>query len=166
MAAEPEYPIEERLLHVLRHLGLAQAHVAARIPGDWQGLATMHPQTITSLTLVCPQGMEPGLLSSMAPRLLVLSGERGAPAERARRVLANLPEATLYMLQGYASPSPYADLAVDRRQEIGAAMIDFLARIDQRAGLPAPGAGRRFAPGIAAPERRPIAMGTVAAATQ
>ena len=137
MTTDVERPIEERILQVLQHLGIAQAHIAARIPGDWQGLATTHPERIASLTLVCPQGMEPRLLGPLASRLLVISGEWGQPAERSQRVVLNLPEATLHRLRDYASPTPYTDLALDRTQEIGASMTDFLARLDQRNGTKA-----------------------------
>jgi ubiquinone/menaquinone biosynthesis C-methylase UbiE len=134
MTTDIARPIGERIVEVLQHLGITQAHIAARVPGDWQSLATTHPGTIASLTLVCPQGMEPNLLGPLAARLLVIAGERGQPADRARRVITNLPEATLYILPGAASPTPYSDLAAERTDEIGAAMLDFLARIDQRHG--------------------------------
>jgi ubiquinone/menaquinone biosynthesis C-methylase UbiE len=132
MATELERPIEERIAQVMRHLGLASAHVAARVPGDWQGLAIKHPEAVSSLTLVCPQGMEPGILGPLASGLLIIAGDQGRPAERARHVVTNLPEAMLHILRDYASPAPYADIAADRTAEIGAAMTDFLARIDQR----------------------------------
>jgi ubiquinone/menaquinone biosynthesis C-methylase UbiE len=132
MTTETERPIEERIVQVLKHLGIAQAHVAARVPGDWQGLAATHPERLASLTLVCPQGMEPGVLGPLASRLLVIAGDQGRPAERAQRVVMNLPEATLHILRAYVSPTPYTDLAVDRTNEIGTAMTGFLARIDQR----------------------------------
>jgi hypothetical protein len=54
MATIVERPIEEGILQVLQHLGIAQAHVTAHVPGDWQGLAITHPETIASLPLVCP----------------------------------------------------------------------------------------------------------------
>jgi ubiquinone/menaquinone biosynthesis C-methylase UbiE len=132
MATEPERPIEERLMQVLQHLGVASAHIAARNPGDWLGLATKHAEAVASLTLVCPQGMEPDLLSPLASRLLVIAGERGRAAERAKQVVMNLPEATLTTLRDYASPTPYTDLALERTAEIGAAMLNFLVSIDRR----------------------------------
>jgi ubiquinone/menaquinone biosynthesis C-methylase UbiE len=132
MATEAERPIEERIMQIIQHLGIAPAHVAARNPGDWQGLAAKHPELLASLTLVCPQGMEPDLLSPVASRLLVIAGERGRPAERARRVIASLAEAELQALNDYASPTPYTDIAAERPAEIGAAMTGFLARIDQQ----------------------------------
>jgi ubiquinone/menaquinone biosynthesis C-methylase UbiE len=134
MTTEAERPIEARIVQILQHLGIAQAHVAARIPGDWQGLAAMHPEYIASLILVCPQGMEPGVLNPLASRLLVITGDQGRPADRCRQVVTNLPEAMLHVLQGYDSPTPYTDLAADRTAEIGKAITDFLARIDQRDG--------------------------------
>jgi ubiquinone/menaquinone biosynthesis C-methylase UbiE len=95
-------------------------------------LATKHPEAVASLTLVCPQGMEPDLLRPLASRLLVIAGERGRPAERARQVVRNLPETVLHILSDYVSPTPYTDLAAERTAEIGAAMVGFLARIDQQ----------------------------------
>jgi ubiquinone/menaquinone biosynthesis C-methylase UbiE len=134
MTIPVERPIEQRILQVLRHLGIAQAHVAARVPGDWHGLAATHSENIISLTLVCPQGMEPDILGPLASRLLVICGDQGRPAERARHVVMNLPEATLHILRNYVSPTPYTDLAVDRQDELAAAMTSFLAGVDQRLG--------------------------------
>src|SRR5712692_3980855 len=101
MATAVELPVAERLFQVLKHLGIAQAHVAARAPGDWQGLATAHPEVISSLTLVCPQGMDPGILGTFASRLLVFTGDQGQAAESARRVMAQLPGSTLIALRDY-----------------------------------------------------------------
>ena len=57
MAAEAELPVEERILQLLRHLGIQQAHFAASTPADWEGLVTAHPEVISSLTLVCPRSL-------------------------------------------------------------------------------------------------------------
>jgi hypothetical protein len=62
MATPVERPIEEGILRVLQHLGIAQAHVSARVPGDWQALASTHPETIVALPLICPQGMKANIL--------------------------------------------------------------------------------------------------------
>ncbi len=32
-----ELPVEERLLQLLQHLGIARSHFAARGGGDWEG---------------------------------------------------------------------------------------------------------------------------------
>jgi hypothetical protein len=53
MATELERPTEERIMQVLQHLGIAPAHIAARVPGDWLGMATKHPEAVVSLTHGC-----------------------------------------------------------------------------------------------------------------
>src|SRR5882724_7824967 len=64
MATIAERPIDEGILQVPQHLAIAQAHVAARVPGYRQALATTHPETIASLPLVYPQGMKANILFS------------------------------------------------------------------------------------------------------
>jgi ubiquinone/menaquinone biosynthesis C-methylase UbiE len=132
---EAELPVEERLVQLLQHLGIARAHVAARGGGDWGGLAARHPDRIASLTLICPRGMDPGALTTLAPRLLVLAGDQGRLDELARQAVANLPAATLVTLRDYVSPTLYADVVADRSADIGAAMVNFLTRMDQAQGL-------------------------------
>jgi SAM-dependent methyltransferase len=134
MITEVELPVEERLVQLLQHLGTARAHVAARGVGDWGGLAARHPDCIASLTLICPRGMDPGTLATLAPRLLVLAGDQGRPDALTRQAVANLQAATLITLRDYVSPTIYADVVADRSADIGAAMIDFLARMDQVQG--------------------------------
>src|SRR5215471_2804727 len=134
MSTEVELPVEERLLQLLQHLGIERAHVAARGGGDWGGLAAKHPDCIASLTLICPRGMDPSTLSTLAPRLLVLAGDQGRPDEIVRQAVGNLQEATLITLRDYVSPTIYADVVADRTADIGTAMLDFLARMDQVSG--------------------------------
>jgi hypothetical protein len=47
MTKEAEPPLDERIVQVLRHLGIARAHIGARMAPDWQGLATLFPQFVT-----------------------------------------------------------------------------------------------------------------------
>jgi SAM-dependent methyltransferase len=131
---EVELSIEERLLQVLQHLGIQQAHFAARGVGDWGGLASRHPDYIASLTLICPRGMDPSTLGTLAPRLLVFAGDQGRPDAIVRQVVAQFQEATLIVLRDYVSPTNYADVVAERSADIGAAMLDFLARMDQAHG--------------------------------
>src|SRR5215831_7975364 len=105
MITEVELPVEERLLQLLQHLGIARAHVAARGGGDWGGLAARHPDCIASLTLICPRGMDPSALATLAPRLLVLAGDQGRPDELVRQAVAPLQAATLSILHDYVSPT-------------------------------------------------------------
>lgn len=135
MPMDAERSVEERLVQLFQHLGLDRVHVAARVTADWRGLATAHPETIASLTLVCPTGLEAAPLVALASRLLLLTGDQGAPAEAIQRVLTALPEATRITLQDYFG-HPRADILTDRTEEIGAAVLAFLARMQQRHPVP------------------------------
>ncbi len=137
MSTPANYPLEERLIHLLRHLGIERAHFAACMPRDWEGLVATHPEIVSSLTLICPMGINPNALRADSPRLLCFTGDQGRPAQDARRAVANLPQATLITLQDYFSP-PWADPIADRRNEIGAAMMSFLSRIDTAGAMRAP----------------------------
>jgi pimeloyl-ACP methyl ester carboxylesterase len=96
------------------------------VPADWLGLVARHPERIASLTLVSPR-LRPQL-RAMAARLLVVTGDQGVPAERARQLLATVPEATLRTLADYTC-LPWSDVAADRSAEIVTAMLDFLNRM-------------------------------------
>src|SRR6266705_7004504 len=130
MATDAESSVDRRLVQLFRHLGLEQVQIAARVTADWHGLAATHPETVVSLTLVCPTGLEATPLGALASRVLVLTGDQGAPAEAIRKTMAALPEATLITLYDYFG-HPRADLLTDRTEDIGAAMLAFLARMDQ-----------------------------------
>src|ERR1044071_8858397 len=132
--AEVELPVEDRLVQLFQHLGIERAHVAARGGGDWGGLAARYPDHIASLTLICPRGMDPSALASLAPRLLVLAGDQGRPDALVRQAVAPLHGATLVTLRDYASPTIYADVVAERSADIGTAILDFLARMDQAHG--------------------------------
>ena len=130
MTIESGISVEERILQVLQHLGMQQAHFAASRPADWRGLVTGHPEVIASLTLVTPSAIDSGVLGTLAPRLLVFNGDRGDSAETLNRSMVSLPDATLVALQDYER-SNLADVIADRGDSIGPAMINFLGRMNQ-----------------------------------
>ena len=136
MATEAELPVEERILQLLQHLDIKQAHFAASNPADWQGLVTVHPEIVSSLTLVSPRAIVPGILGTLAPRLLVFNGDRGNAAEALQLSMATLPDATLVALHDYLR-SNSADVIADRGDSIGPPMIDFLGRMSQEEGASA-----------------------------
>ena len=131
MTTDVQVKVEERIIQVLQHLGIAKAHFAARGAGDWSGLVISHPEVISSLTLVCPQGFDPENLAAVAPKLLVINGDQGATAEMVERNLQGLPDATIIPLSGYATPNTYADIAAERKEDIGTTVLEFLERMDQ-----------------------------------
>jgi SAM-dependent methyltransferase len=127
-------PVEARLLAALDHLGIARAHFAGRAGTDWEGFAARHPERMASLTLLCPAALDPAALQGLAPRLLVVTGDHGPGPRRVQRVLPLLPQAATRVLDDYAGLT-WADLAVERGGEIGAAMRDFLAGVGERESL-------------------------------
>lgn len=131
MATSAEVAVEERIMQLLQHLGIAKAHFAARGAGDWSGLVTSHPEVISSLTLVCPQGFDPEHLAAVAPRLLVINGDQGATAEMVDRNLQGMPDAATVALSDYPTPNTYADVAAERKEDISARILEFLESMDQ-----------------------------------
>jgi hypothetical protein len=103
MTTDLPLAVEQRLTHLLQHLGLAQAHWAARTTGDWHGLVTTHPDRIASLTPVCPSAMDPPALRSLAARCLLVSGDHGPAFERSSGARAVLAAATHVALQAYST---------------------------------------------------------------
>ena len=41
---DAELPVEQRILQLFEHLGISQAHVASRMPQDWEGFVTTYPE--------------------------------------------------------------------------------------------------------------------------
>jgi len=130
MTTDAKSPVDKRLVQLFRHVGLDRVHIAARVTADWRGLAATRPETIASLTLVCPTGLDATPLGALASRVLVLTGDQGTPAEAISKAMAVLPEASIITLDDYYG-HPRADLLTDRTEDIGAAMLAFLARMDQ-----------------------------------
>ena len=130
MTTEVDTPIEERIVQVLRQLGIERAHFASRGLNDWHGMADRFPGTVASLTLVCPLGFDSMVLTPIAGRLLVLNGDRGGATETINRNMAGLPSASTVTLADCPYADNYTDLAVQRGGDIGPAMLDFMARMD------------------------------------
>jgi SAM-dependent methyltransferase len=128
---EADVPVAGRLVQLLRHLGLEQAHVAGAMPGDWRGLAGDHADRVASLSLVCPTGFDPSAVAGIASRLLVIHGDRGATADRARAAVARLPEASLVVLPDYAGLL-FADVTVERGDAVGSSLITFVERVERK----------------------------------
>ncbi len=129
MSLEKELLIEERIHRLLQHLGIQQAHFAARVPADWSGLASKYSHIATSMTLVCPSNIDSEFLQTVAPRLLIFSGDQGGAAIAVKRGVENLPDATLITFPNYSNAA-WADVIADHRDEIASAMTALLTRFD------------------------------------
>ena len=130
MTTEVDTPIEERIVQVLRQLGIERAHFASRGLNDWHGMADRFPGTVASLTLVCPLGFDSLVLTPLAGRLLVFNGDRGGATETINRNMAGLPSASMVTLGDCPYADNYTDLAVQRSGDIGPAMLEFMAELD------------------------------------
>ena len=123
-------PIEACLLDLFQHLGIERAHIAAGGPPplfDWYNLATLHPERVSSLTLISPPILNTVPLAGLASRLLTIAGDQGQLARGAAKLLADLPSVSSHILSGYEW-HPWSDVIADRGAEIGSAMLDFLTR--------------------------------------
>jgi hypothetical protein len=120
------FQVEERLAQLLAHLGLDQAHFAARLDNDWTGLVLHRPELVTSLTLVCPGNMDATALRPLASRLLVVNDDHPT-GHGVTQAMAQLPDATLLTLPGYRG-FLWADVMADRPHDLGTTLLEFLAR--------------------------------------
>jgi len=130
MTIPTEQTVADRVNDLLRHFGVERAHFAASMPRDWEGFVTAHPDRVSSLTLVCPMGLNVEALRANRPPLLIVTGDRGRSADEVRRSLVNLPSATWIGLRDYAG-LPWSDVLADRTAEVGSAMLDFLAPTEE-----------------------------------
>lgn len=132
----PENPsAADRIEKLFRHLGLERVHLGSCMSGDWGELVTRYGHRICSLTVVAPhlnKGVPDGLRGFESPSL-VIAGDQGAPATRARDLAARLGRAELVELRGYTSAA-WADTTADRTAEIADALDDFLARAERVCG--------------------------------
>jgi SAM-dependent methyltransferase len=129
MTAEVSVRVVDRIIQVLDHLGVQRAHIAGAMPGDWQALGTAFTDRVASLSLVCPTALAAGAVRSMAARLLLVHGDHGPIVDRVRAAAVQIPEATVVTLPGYAG-LPFSDVAAERRDQVGVALVDFLRRME------------------------------------
>ena len=128
-----ELTLEARIVQVLRHLGITQAHMAASMAPDWRGLAAKHASLFASLALVCPTALDPNDLSTLSCPLLLFTGDQGPRPERLRRSVATFRNAAVIQLPNYLGET-WSDVIADRTTEVGVPMLQFLQRADQLNG--------------------------------
>ena len=130
MESNQELQVEDRILQVLKKLGIEKTHVAGRLTMDWGGLVTNHPNKVSSLSLICPNaGIEPDILSTLGSRICVLVGDTGPASSSLREVTTKLPEATIDTLENYTGLS-WSDVAEERTRETLKFMTEFLGGLD------------------------------------
>jgi SAM-dependent methyltransferase len=109
-------------------------HVAGGFAPNAVALATSYPDTVASMTLVCPMQLptEPFMPASVP--LLVFFGDRGSSALTMPGVLASFPETSGFTLRDYEG-EPWSDAVADRRHDMWPAILSFLSDTTQRDGL-------------------------------
>lgn len=122
------FQVEEHIAKLLHHLGLEQAHFAARLDMDWTSLVANRAELVASLTLVCPGNMDASVLRPLDSRLLVFNDDQRS-GQGVTQAMASLPDATLVTLPNYFG-FPWSDVAADHPEVVATAMMEFLARMD------------------------------------
>src|SRR6266568_8820584 len=127
----------DRVEILLRHFGLERVHVAACMSGDWGDLVTKSSDRLCSLTVVAPSLNKnvPDRLHAFTSPSLVITGDQGAPAKRARDLVGRFGRGELVELPNYSSPA-WADTIADRTADVTNAIGDFLARVERECGVP------------------------------
>jgi 2-polyprenyl-3-methyl-5-hydroxy-6-metoxy-1,4-benzoquinol methylase len=128
--AASELRTEERLSQLFQHLGIRRAHLAAGYPAQAVALASVYPELVSSLTLVCPSRFDAEPLRRIGSRLLFFHGDRGGNAQNVPRALPTLKDATVVTFRDYAD-TLWSDAVSDRQAEIGSAMLSYLGEMSR-----------------------------------
>ena len=136
MDAASDLSAADRVMQLLRQLGVARAHFVMGAE-----VAAAHPEAVASLALVTPMGGEaPPLQQLAAARALaapplIIHSDSGPLAGSAPFALAAFPGATAVVLGGYAS-ALWSDTLADRPGEIADALLAHLATAERHTPLP------------------------------
>lgn len=120
-----ELPTEERIVQLLDHLGIEQAHFAARMIDDWGGLAATYPARFRSLALICPWSSDIPLLEKHVARRLVILADQPPAGKSMDDVVAELSGTQSVILPGYVSFG-WSDPIADCAEVIGPALLSFI----------------------------------------
>jgi SAM-dependent methyltransferase len=123
----------DRLAALMDRLGFARAHVATQVASDVAGFAARCPERIAGLVLCAPTRLDPAPFEQIAPRLLMISADKGLTAQAVGRAHARLPAAQRHVLASYDAAA-WSDVIADRAGEVAGAMTAFLAGMPACAG--------------------------------
>lgn len=140
MTPHVDRPVAERIVQLLRQLGIARAHFGAQIGTELTPILADHPEMVASLALIGPNRLDSRSLAPLAARLLLVGGDRGLPAEAIGRAGSALGDARTIAFEDYFIAT-WTDVVADHAEAIAAAMLDFLAAADRVQGASAPDLG-------------------------
>ena len=127
MTIEAKMTVAERIDQLMQHLGIDKAHFAGRVAADWTGSATSYPDRILSMTIVGLSGFDNDAMTNLAPRMLIISGDRGMFTNAVQRVTGIVPATNLITIPNYEMLG-WTDVIVDHTEEIGRTFLNFLAK--------------------------------------
>jgi ubiquinone/menaquinone biosynthesis C-methylase UbiE len=125
-------PTEERISQLLKELGIRRAHFAGRMPSDWGALAASHPDVMAAFILVAPAALAPQMVTSIASKLLIFTGDSGTFAQSVHENAQQLPGAQTALLPGFSNLG-WLDVTADYCNEMVEAIFQFLPRHDASA---------------------------------
>ena len=138
-----EIPRHHRLLSVLDRLGVRSAHFAGQVPSDFAGLIADSPESIASLSLVCPEHVDAGAFGPVSDRLQAFAGDRSVADRRVRSGMEALaPSGRLIGIDDYRALT-WSDVVADHADTVGPAIIDWANKFASDADDVA-GAGDQF----------------------
>lgn len=109
--------LDQRLLSLWDHLGLATAHVATQVPGDVAGFTRTHPDRVAGVALCVPVRLDPAGFTGVSERVLLVAGAFGLTNGVTARAAERLPGCLRVVLDGYDAPG-WADVVADRTAEL------------------------------------------------
>jgi len=135
-----ELTTAQRLVALMDHLGLEQAHVATQIRGDLADMVQSAPARLGGVVLLVPTRLDGASFSGVADRLLMISGETGLTVTTTTRAQAMLPSARRHVLAGYEAAG-WSDVVADRAGEVAEEMMRFLGNLAPVIAMSSTGAG-------------------------
>jgi ubiquinone/menaquinone biosynthesis C-methylase UbiE len=128
MSGQFELTTGERLISLFSKLGIGRAHFAGRVP-SLNGLPTLRPEMVASLTLVCPSPFLPAALNGVNAEMLVIRGDQAPPTIFDDAEFTASHKVTERRLPKHQDLM-WSDTISTHASEVGAAMAEFLARLD------------------------------------
>jgi len=127
--------LADRLAALWEHLGLGAAHVATQMPGDVAEFAATHANRVASATFCVPTRLDPEAFTTLAQRILLISGDKGLTEEVTARAATRLPGAQRLVLEDYNAPG-WADVIAERGSAIVPRLRAFFAGLARAADAP------------------------------
>lgn len=127
--------LSDRIRALLDHNGIDRAHFAGGAMGlSLANLCCGDQDLAASLTLIMPQTLSSRVIEAMSVPLAVITGDRGAGAERVNPILKDHPPESQIVFEDYNAVS-WSDVARERGEQLISGLGNFLGAVDEPARL-------------------------------